>query len=381
MEIVGKYNTAEVKLDSLDEATTSQLYSMVNHKAFADSKIRIMPDTHAGTGSVIGFTMTLSDKIVPNIVGVDIGCGMNTVNLGKVKASERDMKQFHEYLCDKIPSGFNTHKSVHYFALKFAEKIDEVLDATNGLGMGKEAKRDRFLQSLGTLGGGNHFIEMNQSSNGDVYLVVHSGSRNFGLQVAKYHQDIAVSKFDKKAHDFSRDMCYLSAGDGMEDYLRDMKIAQQYATLNRKIISDILAEFWGAEVTKENSFTTIHNYIDLEAGIIRKGAISAKSGEKVLIPLNMRDGSIIAIGKGNDDWNQSAPHGAGRLLSRSKAKEVLSVEEMKKQMTGVYTWSVSEGTLDEAPDAYKNSDMIVEAVSETVDVVEVVKPIYNYKAH
>jgi RNA-splicing ligase RtcB len=379
MQIIGKYNVADVKLDMLDHTTTSQLYAMMNHEAFEGTKVAIMPDTHAGTGSVIGFTMTLSDKIVPNIVGVDISCGMMTLNLGKVEINEERMKAFHAHVQKTVPSGFHMRQSIHSKVGAFSDEVDTVLENTKGFGS-TDSKRDRFLQSLGTLGGGNHFLEMNQSSNGDVYLVVHSGSRNFGLQIAKYHQDVAISKFDKKSQDFTRDMCYLTAGDGMEDYLRDMKVAQKYAELSRTIMLTELSEFFGVNVTKDNTFTTVHNYIDLDAGIIRKGAISAKAGEKVLIPLNMRDGSIIAIGKGNDDWNQSAPHGAGRLLSRSKAKERLSVEDMQNDMQGIYTWSVSKGTLDEAPRAYKDAQMIIDAVGETVDVVEVVKPVFNYKA-
>lgn len=397
IELKGKYNTAKVFTDVVDEASISQVLLLLNQEFVQGSKIRMMPDIHAGAGCTIGTTMTISDKIVPNLVGVDIGCGMETV---QIKEKHIELQKLDKLIYEKIPSGFNIREKTY----KYFEEIH-----LEDLYCYKEINRDRAEKSLGTLGGGNHFIEANKDEEGNVYIVVHSGSRHLGLEVANYYQEegykvlngetkqdieapikelkeqgkekeiqksIAALKNVKRTN-IPKTLAYVS-GDLFQQYIHDMKIVQKYAELNRKAMMDEIVK--GMKLHVVEQFTTIHNYIDTEAMILRKGSVSAKMGEKLLIPINMRDGSLICIGKGNDDWNQSAPHGAGRLMSRSQAKESFTVSEFKKQMDGIYTTSVNKDTLDECPMAYKGMDDIVNNIGDTVEIVQVIKPIYNFKA-
>ncbi len=399
LEIKGKINTALCYAAVVEEEAIEQIRRMCDYEFTEGSKIRIMPDVHAGKGCTIGTTMTVEGKVVPNVVGVDIGCGMYTVNLGK---GELDLEKFDE-AAHFVPSGMNVW-----------EGRRERFELT-GLRCFRELKDTKRLErSLGTLGGGNHFIEIDRGEDGTKYLVIHSGSRNLGKQVAEYYQKLAVNlnrgygdyleKRDEIIRTFKEqgrrneieaalkqlhwqvyesetsipeDLCYLS-GTYLEDYLHDVEICQRFARRNREIMAEVLLERTG--ISAGEAFHTIHNYIDTDEMILRKGAIAAHKGEKVLIPINMRDGSILAVGKGNPEWNYSAPHGAGRVMSRSKAMKSLSMEEYRKAMEGIYTTSVNEGTLDEAPMAYKSLEDIIGVVSETVDVIEVLKPVYNFKA-
>ena len=399
MYIEGKVNTAICYAFAVEEEAIEQVRRMCDYEFTSGSKIRIMPDVHAGKGCTIGTTMTVAGKAVPNVVGVDIGCGMYTVSLGK---TDIDLAMFDE-AAHFIPSG----KEVW-------EGRQEKFDLTQ-LRCHRNLKDTRRLErSLGTLGGGNHFIEIDRSEDGTNYLVIHSGSRNLGKQVAELYQQLAVDlhkgigeyleardeiirsykeqgrrkeiqaalqklKWEKEelAPDMPEDLCYLS-GRYLDDYLHDVEICQRFAKRNREKMAEILLERTGLKGVE--AFHTIHNYIDTDEMILRKGAIAAHEGEKVLIPINMRDGSVLAVGKGNPEWNFSAPHGAGRVMSRSRARETLSMEEYQRTMQGIYTTSVNEKTLDEAPMAYKSLDDIIDAVKESVNVKEVLKPIYNFKA-
>lgn len=388
---------------NIEQEALDQINELLNQEAFKDSKIRIMPDVHAGKGCVIGFTGNLGDKVIPNIVGVDIGCGMLCVELGKV---DLNLEKLDIVIRQHVPSGMNVH-----------EKQESEFDLEQ-LYCFKELKnKDNWLEkSLGTLGGGNHFIEIDVDEDNNKYLVIHTGSRNLGKQVAEIYQNKAteycsykeemqeeknqiikeykeqgkqkeiqetLAKINKKYEGktkLPKDLCYLE-GNLREDYLHDMKICQEFAVLNRdNIAREILSNYFTDELPICNKFETIHNYISFEDNIVRKGAISAKKSEKVLIPMNMRDGCIIAIGKGNDDWNQSAPHGAGRIMSRTKAKEIISINDFKNSMSGIYTTSINEGTIDEAPMAYKPTEEIINCIGDTVDIIKIIKPIYNFKA-
>ncbi len=399
MLIEGKVNTAICYASVVDELAVEQIKRMCDYEFTAGSKVRIMPDVHAGKGCTIGTTMTVTDKAVPNIVGVDIGCGMYTVNLGKEEIDFEKLDEVVHY----IPSGMNVWKkeqeAFDFESLKCFEMLKKI---------------DWLKHSLGTLGGGNHFIEIDVSKDGTHYLVIHSGSRNLGKQVAEIYQEMAVDqhkgiekyneakqeiirtykeqgrnseiaqalsdlkkKKETEEPDIPADLCYLS-GTLFEEYLHDVEICQRFARRNREIMADIILEKTG--MTGKDAFHTIHNYIDTNEMILRKGAIAAHLGEKVLIPINMRDGSIIATGKGNPEWNYSAPHGAGRVMSRKKAFKELSMEEYRETMKGIYTTSISEETLDEAPMAYKSLEDIIDAIRESVDILEVLKPVYNFKA-
>ena len=399
IQIDGKFNTAICYTDTLEPNAYSQIEAVCNEEAFKDSKIRIMPDVHAGKGCTIGTTMTVVDKVVPNMVGVDIGCGMYTVSLGK---ADIDFEKFDE-AAHSIPSGRNVWEGRQ-------ERFD--LTALRCYRNLKDTKR--LERSLGTLGGGNHFIEIDADAEGNKYLIIHSGSRNLGTQVANYYQGIAVDlnlgkeeyfkkrdeiirtykeqgrrseiqatlkrmakEWEEKEPTMPHELCYLY-GDFMQDYLHDVSICQQFAKRNREKMAEILLEKTG--LAGYESFQTVHNYIDLDKMILRKGSVSAKAGEKLLIPINMRDGSLICVGKGNEDWNCSAPHGAGRLLSRSAALEKLTMEEYKEQMAGIYTTCINSATLDESPMAYKNMDEIVENIKPTAQIIAHIKPIYNFKA-
>ncbi|HHT25071.1 MAG TPA: RtcB family protein [Clostridiaceae bacterium] len=397
LEIKGKFNTAISFAKVIEKDAIMQIQRMCDYEFTKGSKIRIMPDVHYGKGCTIGTTMTIKDKVVPNIVGVDIGCGMYTVNLGK---NDIDLKRF-DQVAHFIPSGKNVWENRR-------EKFDlTVMRCYRDLYDTKRIER-----SIGTLGGGNHFIEIDRAEDGTNYLVIHSGSRNLGKQVADLYQKLAIDLnkgkeayfkqrdqiiefyktqgrrkeiqvalknlyWTEKKPTIPEDLCFLY-GKYMDDYLHDVEICQNYAKRNREKMVEIILEKTG--LTGTDAFHTIHNYIDTEEMILRKGAISARKGEKVLIPINMRDGSILAYGKGNPEWNYSAPHGAGRIMSRTKAKSEISLAEFKKEMKGIYTTSVKASTLDEAPMAYKALEDIIDAIKESVDIIDIMKPIYNFKA-
>lgn len=342
---------------NLEQAAIDQIETLAAQPAFEGAKIRIMPDAHAGAGCVIGFTANLGDKVVPNLVGVDIGCGMLAMGVWPIE----DYAEFDEMVKENIPAGFSIHEQ------------DTCDVAELGLLCERELRNpDRLNRSLGTLGGGNHFIEVDEGDE-TAAVVIHTGSRNLGLQVAQIYQAKAV---EQCRDDVPRDLKYLT-GELAEAYLHDMRICQKWASANRYEIAWRIANGLGLGTVE--SFETVHNYIG-DDGIIRKGAISARKGELVLIPLNMRDGSVIGIGKGNPDWNDSAPHGAGRAMSRSQARKTLSLGEFESQMAGVYSSTVNEDTLDEAPDAYKPAQEIVDALEPTVEIVDRLKPTYNFKA-
>ena len=390
--------------DSIEPEALNQIYTLIKQPAFADCKVRIMPDVHAGKGCVIGFTADLGDKVIPDIVGVDIGCGMLCCEIGKI---DIDYAKLDSVICEHIPAG----RSVRAEEINFPQIED--LYCKNQL-----RNMERLKCSLGTLGGGNHFIEVDEDNEGMKYLVIHTGSRNLGKQVAEIYQQMAIDDMqgtDKLAEEskkliaeykaagrqkdiqrglaelkrkwqpdklnIPKELCYLT-GEHREMYLHDMKICQEFARVNRRAIQDIIFYYMGWTFSRSfmERFQTIHNYIDHDTNIVRKGAISAKSGEKVLIPINMRDGCVIGVGKGNEDWNCSAPHGAGRIMSRSKAKENVSLEEYQESMKGIYTTSVSQSTIDESPMAYKPMDEILEHIKDTVEIVKIIKPVYNFKA-
>ncbi len=398
-EIRGKFNTAISFAKIIEDSAREQIRRMCNYEFTQDSKIRIMPDVHAGKSCTIGTTMTVTDKAVPNIVGVDIGCGMYTV---KLETDSLDFEKIDE-AAHYIPS----RRNVWDFR---QEKFD--LTELNCYRSLKETRR--IEKSLGTLGGGNHFIEIDRASDGTFYLVIHTGSRNLGKQVAEIYQRLAIDlakgkdkffeqkeniiavykslgrkkeiqsklkelekEYRGKQASMPEDLCYVY-GKYFYQYLHDMELCQEFARCNRELIAKIL--LGKAGISYSEAFHTTHNYIDVEELIIRKGAIAAHKDEKVLIPINMRDGSVLAIGKGNADWNFSAPHGAGRIMSRSEAKEQLNMDEYKNSMAGIYTTSISEGTLDESPQAYKSLDDIIDVIGDTVDIIDVMKPVYNFKA-
>lgn len=400
LEIKGSVNTAVCYAKEVEEEAIEQIRRMCDYPAAKGSKIRIMPDVHAGAGCTIGTTMTITDKVVPNVVGVDIGCGMYTVNMGKGPVDFERIDEAAHY----IPSGMDVWgERIERFPLMMLRCYRELKDSK------------RLERSIGTLGGGNHFIEIDRSEDGTNYLIVHSGSRNLGKQVAEYYQNLAVDlaigkdeyfqereriikeyketgrraeiqgvlkklKSEFKTHESNvpKDLCFVY-GKYMDDYLFDVSLCQQFAKRNRELIAKTLLEKID-NYSYMDGFHTIHNYIDTDEMILRKGAIAAHRGEKVLIPLNMRDGSVLAVGRGNPEWNYSAPHGAGRIMSRRKAKETLSMDEYRSAMEGIYTTSVCDSTLDEAPMAYKSLDAIMDVIKESVDAIEVLKPVYNFKA-
>lgn len=393
----GKYNSAEVFTENIDNQAIAQIISLCSQPFSAGSKIRIMPDVHAGTGCTIGTTMTITDKAVPNLVGVDIGCGMETAVL---KEKHIELQKLDKLIYEKIPSGFEIREKPH----RFAEKID-----LSELYCIEHINPVRAELSIGTLGGGNHFIEADKGSDGKIYIVIHSGSRHLGVEVAKYYQNEAYRRLNKssakevqelidrlkaegrerqiqqelkklantKRTDVPKHLAY-TEGELFSQYIHDMKLVQKFAEINRQAMMTEIIKGMGLHITE--SFTTIHNYIDTDSMILRKGAVSAQKGERLLIPVNMRDGSLLCSGKGNADWNYSAPHGAGRLMSRSEAKESFTVSEYKKQMKGIYTTSVNSGTLDECPMAYKSIEDIVNNIGDTVEINDIIKPIYNFKA-
>lgn len=396
---------------NVEQEAIDQINLLLEQEPFKDCKIRIMPDVHAGKGCVIGFTANLGDKVIPNIVGVDIGCGMLTI---KLNDDELDLEKLDNIINKFVPSGYNIHKS------KIAE-MNEIKD----LYCFRDLKdTGKFERAIGTLGGGNHFIEVDVDDYNNKYLVIHTGSRNMGKQVAEHYQNLAIelcsgkeemllkkeeiikkykaegkkkeiqkalkeleNQYESNNPNLPKDLCYLQ-GKYRDMYLHDMNICQNYAVKNRLTIAkSILGEYYGKEFLlnydefiKNNCFETIHNYIDIESNIVRKGAISAKKDKKLLIPINMRDGCIIGFGKGNKDWNESAPHGAGRIMSRMQAKRTFNLEQFKKSMKGIYSTSICEETIDEAPFAYKTMDEIISNIKDTVEIERIIKPIYNFKA-
>jgi RNA-splicing ligase RtcB len=368
----GQYNTALVYTFDIDQEAISQIIELCNQEAYKNSVIKIMPDTHAGAGCTIGTTMTIDDKVTPNLVGSDIGCGMFVVKL-KQKLEDIDLQKVDECIKQYIPNGTNIRDKEH----PYNKYVDlSLLKCKSNINI------DIAKKSIGVLGRGNHFIEMNKDSENNIYLVIHSGSSCLGKQIAEYYQNLAIKEIndDPKINKVPKALCYLQ-GDNLKNYLYDMGIAQAYAQFNREAIADTIINKMNWE--EESHFTTIHNYIDLANKILRKGAISAKKGEKVIIPLNRIDGSIIAIGKGNPDWNYSAPHGAGRILSRSKAKELLKVEDDINAMkeNNIFSSTCNNATIDESKGAYKPSEEIINNIKDTVDIVKIIKPIYNFKAN
>lgn len=394
-EVIGKYNTAKIFTDVVDEKSIDQVKLLCDQEFVTGSKIRMMPDIHAGAGCTIGTTMTISDKVCPNLVGVDIGCGMHVT---KLDVKEIDFEKLDKVIRENIPSGFNVRSKAHDYVRN--TRLNE-LHCKNSVDI------ERAKLSLGSLGGGNHFIEIDKDEEiGDLYLVIHSGSRHLGVEVANYYQEWAISSSKQnyknerrylidslmnqgRECDISKELekiakynvpdnlCWVG-GLLFHSYIHDMEIVQDYAKWNRIAMTDIIrtAMGWGSD----EDYHTIHNYIDTEEMILRKGAVSARAGEKLLIPINMRDGSLICVGKGNPDWNYSAPHGAGRLFGRMAAKKRFSMEEFKDSMSGIYTTSINRDTLDECPMAYKSMEDIVNNIGDTVDILKVIKPVYNFKA-
>ena len=399
IEIRGKYNTAVCYTDVLDAAARQQIQDMCDERLFAGSKIRVMPDVHAGAGCTIGTTMTMTDKASPSLVGVDIGCGMETV---KIAEKEMDFAKLDKMIRTQIPSGDSVRKTPHPLTAQIDLKELCCCPTVN---------MERAVLSLGTLGGGNHFIEIDRDEEGCLYLIVHSGSRNLGVQTASYYRKLGWKtmnrisdetrrvlieryKAEGRPQDIERGLHELEdsfvpsadipekfafvEGQNLRNYLHDMRIVQRYAALNRQAMTQTILD--GMGLTEIDRFTTIHNYIDTEHRILRKGSVSAQKGERFLIPINMRDGALICIGKGNPEWNCSAPHGAGRILSRTAARNTLTVEEFQREMQGIYTTCVAKSTLDESPMAYKGLDEILTQIGPTAQVVKRIKPVYNFKA-
>ena len=395
--VQGAYNTAVCYTPELEEAAQQQIQAVCDRPEFAGCKIRIMPDVHAGKGCTIGTTMTIRDKIVPGMVGVDIGCGMETVALAE---REIDFDRLDALIREEIPCGREIRDTPH--------DLNGEIDLTQ-LRCARQVNLSRAMRSIGSLGGGNHFIEIDRAEDGRLYLVVHSGSRHLGTEVANFYQEEgrralwggahyqiqeavrrlkAEGRFQeiqttilalKKERELKipKDLAYVE-GKLFEDYLHDMKLTQQFAMLNRKAIVEVIMR--GMGLTAVELFTTIHNYIDTDAMILRKGSVCAAAGEKLLIPINMRDGSLICVGKANEAWNCSAPHGAGRLMSRRAALQALSMEQFQREMQGIYTTCVLPDTLDESPMAYKSMDEIVAQIQPTAEIVERIRPVYNFKA-
>lgn len=392
MKILKRPNGNDIKIyaTTLETVALEQIQELGEFEPYQNSKIRIMPDCHAGAGCTIGTTMEIKDVITPNLVGVDIGCGMLTI---KLKETNIDLQKLDEIINTFVPNGFNIHTEAQ-------------ADFDFNKIIAKNLNINRAKLSIGTLGGGNHFIEIGKNTKNDLFLVIHSGSRNIGGQVAKYYQDLAIANLTINTKErealiellkkegrqneiaieldrlekpiINRDLAYLTGVD-FNNYMQDMKLMQEFSVLNRRTIANIILNNTG--LTEIDSFETIHNYIDFNRMILRKGAVSAEKGEILLIPINMRDGSIIACGKGNEDWNYSAPHGAGRLMGRNEAHKKLDFAEFKEQMKDIYSTSVLTETLDEAPNAYKSMSEILEAITDTVEIIDIIKPIYNFKAH
>ena len=406
MIIKGDFNEAEVFTENIDKETISQIKQLLDQEFVKNSNIRVMPDCHKGAGCVIGTTMTIKDKIVPNLVGVDIGCGVLCVELGDI---DLNLDKIDDFIKNNIPHGFNINNKA------VVDYIDEILKirCINNI----KKKPEEFNRALGSLGGGNHFIEIDKDDFNNKYLVIHSGSRNIGLQVAKHYQDVGYnnlnynnSEYEEKSKEIiesykksgkkkkiekelkklkeslkieskiPKDLCYVQ-GQDLDDYLHDMDIVQRYASKNRELMAEKIVEFIGLDYESLNKFESIHNYIEVDKYMLRKGAISAYEGEDVLIPINMRDGVIIGKGKGNPNWNYSAPHGAGRILSRAEAKNKIHMNDYKASMKDIFTTCVNVSTLDEAPQAYKPIEEIINNITDAVDIKKIIKPIYNFKSN
>lgn len=359
----GKYNNCKIFTDNIDSQTISQIINLLNQEFTKDLQIRIMPDCHAGKGCVIGTTMTIKDKIVPYLVGSDIGCGVLTV---KLMDENIDFKKLDFVIRNNIPNG----ASVHQNAIKECHILPELYMPTENI--------SKYNRSIATLGGGNHFIEIDKNKNGELFLLIHTGSRTLGREICSFYQTKAKEVCEKNKISVCEELSFVSKADYLEAYLHDADIARYFAKINRQTIADIIMN--KMNLKSDYSFDTVHNYIDTENSILRKGAVSANAGEKLIIPINMRDGSLICLGRGNNDWNFSAPHGAGRLLSRSEAKEKLSLEDYKLAMDGIYSTSVKQSTLDESPMAYKSYEEIVNNISQTVTILDHIKPVYNFKS-
>ena len=413
-KVQGKYNDITVFTDNVEQTAMAQMYDIANSNVLAGTTIKVMPDVHAGNACVIGLTHTITDKVIPNLVGQDIGCGMFVAKLGDIKI---DLPALDEFINNNILSGTVIYDNNQENAKHVEEIISELKINKNRLDLTK------IINSVGTLGGGNHFIEVNIDNDNNKYLVIHTGSRSFGMQVFKYYQKLAVDttiqdkyepqkidndsikqiieqmKKDGQANkiqetlnqllnkrknttlsDANINFAYLK-NDNLKDYIHDLDIVTNYAKLNRQIIAEKILNHLNLDLNDLDNFQCVHNYIDKYDNIVRKSAISAKKDEQVIIPINMRDGSILAVGKGNNAWNNSAPHGAGRRMSRSVAKNKINFEIYKNQMKYVYTTSVTSSTLDESPDAYKSIDEIINNIGDTVNIQAIIKPIYNFKAH
>lgn len=360
--INNSFNSAVAFTNEIDSGAEGLIRALCGSPISKGSKIRIMPDVHAGKGCAVGTTMTLSDCAPPGLVGADIGCGMTVL---KVSGKRLEMQKLDRVVHEMIPSGCEIRKQAH----RFSEQIN-----LEDLKCFRHIQKDKALRSIGTLGGGNHFIELDQGSDGNLWLIIHSGSRHLGSEVAGYYLKIA---FESCPEGIPFELAY-TTGELMSDYLHDMRITQDYAELNRQAIAVDIVK--GMKWDVDDTFSTVHNYIDLDSMILRKGAVSAKLGERLIIPLNMRDGCLICCGKGNPEWNESAPHGAGRLMSRAEVKQRFTLSQFKKEMKGIYTTSVSHETLDESPMAYKPMDSILEQIGPTVDIIEHIRPLYNFKA-
>ena len=406
MIIKGDFNEAEVFTENIDKETISQIKQLLDQEFVKSSNIRVMPDCHKGAGCVIGTTMTIKDKIVPNLVGVDIGCGVLCVELGDI---DLNLDKIDDFIKNNIPHGFNINNKA---VVDYIDKILKIRCINN-----IKKKPEEFNRALGSLGGGNHFIEIDKDDFNNKYLVIHSGSRNIGLQVAKHYQDVGYNnlnynngEYEEKSKEIiesykksgkkkkiekelkklkeslkieskiPKDLCYVQ-GQDLDDYLHDMDIVQRYASKNRELMAEKIVEFIGLDYESLNKFESIHNYIEVDKYMLRKGAISAYEGEDVLIPINMRDGVIIGKGKGNPNWNYSAPHGAGRILSRAEAKNKIHMNDYKASMKDIFTTCVNVSTLDEAPQAYKPIEEIINNITDTVDIKKIIKPIYNFKSN
>lgn len=360
--IENKYSTAVVYADALDPGAEGLIRALCGSPVSKGSTIRIMPDVHAGKGCAVGTTMTIPDCVAPGLVGVDIGCGMTVL---KFRAKRLELQKLDKLIHEKVPAGRAIRSTPHRFAAQ--TELEELRCL-------RHVQRDKALCAIGTLGGGNHFIELDQGGDGAYWLIIHSGSRRLGVEVASYYQNEA---FRQCPEDTPFELAY-ATGDLLTDYLHDMRITQEFADLNRRAIADEIVK--GMKLDVADAFSTIHNYIDTDAMILRKGAVSAKAGERLIIPMNMRDGCLLCVGKGNLDWNCSAPHGAGRLMSRAASRQSFTLSQYKKAMQGIYTTSVSRETLDESPMAYKPMGTILRQIGPTVDVVEHIRPVYNFKA-
>lgn len=416
MKTIEGFNV-KIFTDNVEKKALKQIMELLSIDVFSDKKIRIMPDVHAGAGCVIGFTGNLGDKVIPNIVGVDIGCGMRVVKLGKI--SDIDYHAFHEHINANVPSGMWIREEKKGFKPLVQDEMEiyrEAKTLLNSLYCYRELKNhDRIKKSIGSLGGGNHFIELDKDDDDNVYLVIHTGSRNLGKQVADIYQAKAIKHLTEGADEFEEEikrmieeykatgrrseiqkelkrrkksqiekkpslkseLCYLE-GETREQYLHDMRICQQWAVLNRKLIALLLLKFF-PESKKEDEFESIHNYIS-DDNMIRKGSISAQKGERCIIPLNMRDGSLICTGKGNEDWNNSAPHGAGRIMSRKEAYNKITMDDFQTSMAGIYSESVNDFTRDESPMVYKPAEEIISNIGDTVTINAIIRPIFNFKA-